>query len=193
MATVYRTCNVCEAMCGMTLTVEDNRVTEIRPDPDDVFSRGHICPKGPAMREVLEDPDRLRAPLRRTRAGWETISWREALDEAAARLSAVQRDHGRDAVGMYVGNPTVHNHGTILLVQGFQRALRTRNRFDANSQDANPKLFACMLVIAGFPRSRSSRSTMPTVGSPVPLTTTASASATSASRASSYARSSLSA
>jgi anaerobic selenocysteine-containing dehydrogenase len=144
--TVYRTCNVCEAMCGMTLTVEDNRVTEIRPDKDDVFSRGHICPKGPAMREVLEDPDRLRAPLRRTTAGWETISWGEALDEAAARLSAVQRDHGRDAVGMYVGNPTVHNHGTILLVQGFQRALRTRNRFDANSQDANPKLFACLMM-----------------------------------------------
>lgn len=146
MATVYRTCNVCEAMCGMTLTVEDNRVTGVRPDKDDVFSRGHICPKGPAMREVLEDPDRLRAPLRRTASGWETISWRAAFDEAAARLSAVQREHGRDAVGMYVGNPAVHNHGTILLVQGFQRALRTRNRFDANSQDANPKLFACMMM-----------------------------------------------
>ncbi|GAC1336319.1 MAG: molybdopterin oxidoreductase family protein [Myxococcales bacterium] len=146
MATVYRTCNVCEAMCGMSLTVEDNRVIDVRPDKDDVFSRGHICPKGPAMREVLEDPDRLRAPMRRTAAGWEPITWRAAFGEAAARLSAVQRDHGRDAVGMYVGNPAVHNHGTILLVQGFQRALRTRNRFDANSQDANPKLFACMMM-----------------------------------------------
>jgi anaerobic selenocysteine-containing dehydrogenase len=143
MATAFRTCNVCEAMCGMVLELEEGRITSIRPDPDDVFSRGHICPKGPAMREVLEDPDRLRKPLRRTASRWEEISWSEAFDEATARLLSLQREHGRDSVGMYVGNPTVHNHGTAILVQAFQRGLRTRNRFDANSQDANPKLFAC--------------------------------------------------
>ncbi len=145
-STHFRTCNLCEAMCGMKLTVEDGRITDVRGDPDDVFSRGHICPKGPAMREVLEDPDRIRHPMRRTASGWERISWREAFDEAASRLAAVRKAHSRNAIGFYVGNPSVHNHGAVLGVPGFSRALGTRNRFDANSQDANPKLFACMMV-----------------------------------------------
>ena len=143
---VHRTCNVCEAMCGMLLEVEDNRVTSARGDPDDVFSRGHICPKGPAMREVLEDKDRLRHPLRRVGSEWQKISWDDALGEAAAKLRAVQKLYGNDALGLYVGNPSVHNHATITALQAFARALRSKNRFDANSQDANPKLYACMAM-----------------------------------------------
>src|SRR3954468_16359108 len=94
-------CNLCDSLCGMRVTVDDNRVTSIRPNPDDVFSRGHICPKGPAMRDFIEDPDRLRGPVRRTATGWEPIGWDEAIDEVAVRLRAVQRAHGRDAVGLY--------------------------------------------------------------------------------------------
>lgn len=141
-----RTCHLCEAMCGLLVTVEEGRVTDIRPDVNDPFSRGHMCPKGYALKELHEDPDRLRAPMRRTAAGWREVSWDDALDEAATRLQAVQRAHGRNAVGVYVGNPAIHNHGTTLAMSGFVGALRTRNRFDANSQDANPKLLACMLM-----------------------------------------------
>ncbi|MSP61443.1 MAG: molybdopterin oxidoreductase family protein [Myxococcales bacterium] len=144
--THYRTCNLCEAMCGMVITVEEGRITGIRGDEEDPFSRGHICPKGPAMREVYEDPDRLRHPMRRTRVGWQRISWEEAFTEAAARISEVRAKHGRDAIGLYAGNPTVHNHGATIGLQGFARALGSKSRFDANSQDANPKLFACMLM-----------------------------------------------
>lgn len=144
--TVYRTCNVCEAMCGLAMTVEEGRITGVRADKDDVFSRGHICPKGPAMREVLEDPDRVRVPLRRTGSSWKEISWDEALDETATRLRELRAKHGKDSVGIYLGNPNVHNHGAILGVQGFAKAVGTKNRFDANSQDANPKLFACMVM-----------------------------------------------
>src|SRR5258708_32099417 len=133
MATAFRSCKGCEAMCGMVLEVEEGRITSIRPDPDDVFSRGHICPKGPAMREVLEDPDRLRKPLRRTASGWEEIPWTEAFDEATARFLSLQREHGRDSIGMYVGNPTGANPRTPILVQTFQRAPRPRNRVGANS------------------------------------------------------------
>lgn len=142
----HRTCNVCEAMCGMLMRVEDGRITDVRGDKDDVFSRGHICPKGPAMREVLEDPDRLRRPLRRTKGGWEELSWEQALCETAERLQAVRARHGKHSIGMYVGNPVVHNHGAVIALQGFARALGSRNRFDANSQDANPKLFSSMLM-----------------------------------------------
>jgi anaerobic selenocysteine-containing dehydrogenase len=144
---VPRTCNVCEAMCGMLVTVEDGRITDMRGDPEDPFSRGHICPKGPAMREVLEDPDRLRHPVRRTATGWQRISWDEALGESARRLRDLQQRHGKNAVGVYLGNPTVHNHGTAIMAQGFIRALGSKNRFDANSMDANPKLFASMLML----------------------------------------------
>jgi anaerobic selenocysteine-containing dehydrogenase len=84
--TIPRTCNVCEAMCGMLVSVDDaGRITGVRGDPDDPFSRGHICPKGPAMREVQEDPDRLRHPVRRTPGGWERVSWDEALGLCARR------------------------------------------------------------------------------------------------------------
>jgi anaerobic selenocysteine-containing dehydrogenase len=143
---IPRTCNVCEAMCGMLVTVENGRITDMRGDPEDPFSRGHICPKGPAMREIQEDPDRLRHPVRRTARGLEPVSWDEALAETARRLREVQARHGRDAIGVYLGNPTVHNHGAGIFVQGLLRALGTRNRFDANSVDANPKLLACLLM-----------------------------------------------
>src|SRR2546428_13485240 len=108
--TRHRTCNLCEAMCGLLMRVEAGRIEDIRADPDDVFSRGHICPKGPAMREVLEDPDRLRTPVRRTPGGWQPVSWDEALAEAAERLRAIRRDHDKDAVAYYLGNPSVHGH-----------------------------------------------------------------------------------
>jgi anaerobic selenocysteine-containing dehydrogenase len=142
----YRTCNLCEAMCGMVVSVDQGRITEIRGDRDDVFSRGHICPKGPAMREIHEDPDRLRHPLRRTAAGWERIGWDDALHEVATRLHAIERAHGRDAVAMYTGNPAGHNHGALLMSQVFATALGSKNRFDANSQDANPRLYANLLM-----------------------------------------------
>jgi anaerobic selenocysteine-containing dehydrogenase len=137
-------CNLCEALCGLEVDVEGGRVTAVRGNPADVLSRGHLCPKGPALAELYDDPDRLRAPVRRTASGWQTISWDEALDEAARRLRAIRREHGKDAIGYYVGNPTVHNHRAAIGMQLLQSALGTRNRFDANSQDSNPRLFACM-------------------------------------------------
>jgi anaerobic selenocysteine-containing dehydrogenase len=131
-------------MCGMVATVEDGRVTDLRGDPDDVFSRGHICPKGPALRELHEDPDRLRKPVRRTSAGWEPISWEEAFAFAAGGIAGIREKHGRNAIGVYGGNPMAHNHGGALGMQAFMAALGTHNRFDANSQDSNPKIFAAM-------------------------------------------------
>lgn len=140
------TCNLCEALCGLHVTVESGQVIDIRGNPDDVHSRGHVCPKGPALRELYHDPDRLRTPLRRTPSGFVPVSWDEALTEIATRLRAIQREHGRDAVGYYVGNPVVHNHRSALGSQLLQAVLGTRSRFDPNSQDGNPRLFACMQV-----------------------------------------------
>jgi anaerobic selenocysteine-containing dehydrogenase len=136
--TRFRTCTLCEAMCGLALEVDGGRVVSIRGDADDPFSRGHICPKGAALADVHADPDRLRQPMRRTPGGWQPVSWDEALDEAAERLRAVRHAHGRDAVAVYQGNPTVHNFGSMLYAPGFIRALGTRNRFSATSVDQLP-------------------------------------------------------
>lgn len=142
----FRTCNLCEAMCGLRIETSGGRVTSIRGDEEDPFSKGHICPKAVALQDLHEDPDRLRQPVRRTATGWEPISWEEALDETARRLHAIQREHGKDALGVYVGNPTVHDHGAMLFLPLLLRALRTRNRFSATSVDQLPHHLAAYLM-----------------------------------------------
>src|SRR5262245_43210090 len=136
--THFRTCHLCEAMCGIAVELEGDKIVAIRGDPDDPFSHGHVCPKAVALQDVHDDPDRLRRPLRRTASGWEEIGWDEALDEAARRLHAIQEAHGPNAVAVYQGNPTVHNHGAILFGQLFLRSLGSRSRFSATSVDQLP-------------------------------------------------------
>ena len=139
--THFRTCSLCEAMCGLAIEVDGPRVVSIRGDVDDVFSRGHICPKAVALQDLHDDPDRLRRPIRREGSDWREIGWDEALDFAADGLAQVQRTHGPNAVAVYQGNPTVHNYGAILYGQLFQRALRTRSRYSATSVDQLPTSF----------------------------------------------------
>jgi len=131
-------------MCGLAVNVDDGRVKDIRGDKDDVFSHGHLCPKGPALRDLHDDPDRLRGPVRRTVRGWEPLAWSDALDLAADRLDAVRRRHGPDSVAMYVGNPVAHSYAALLGIPILQAAIGSKNHFDTNSQDGNPKIFACM-------------------------------------------------
>ncbi|MFY1827656.1 molybdopterin oxidoreductase family protein [Myxococcus fulvus] len=134
----FRTCNLCEAMCGLRIELQEERITSIRGDDEDPFSRGHVCPKALALKDLHEDPDRLRHPMRRTAAGWERVSWDEALDAAAKGLHAVQQAHGRDAVASYLGNPNVHNLGNMVFGSELVRALRSKNRFSATSVDQLP-------------------------------------------------------
>ncbi len=133
-------------MCGLVLTVEDDRVVAVRGDDDDPFSRGFMCPKGPALVALHEDPDRVREPLRRTASGWQRIGWDEALDEAATRIHGLQRRHGRDALAVYIGNPAVHNVGAMLYGPEFLRALGTRHRYSATSVDQLPQMLAAYLM-----------------------------------------------
>jgi anaerobic selenocysteine-containing dehydrogenase len=138
----HRTCPLCEAMCGLVIEHRAGAVLSIKPDREDVLSRGHICPKAVALKDLHEDPDRLRGPLRRTATGWEPISWAAALDEVEERVGAVRRLHGSDAVALYLGNPTVHNLGAMLGVGDFIRAVGTRNLYSATSVDQLPHMVA---------------------------------------------------
>jgi len=135
-------CNLCEAICGLTVQVQGERIISIKGNEADPFSRGHICPKAVALKDVHEDPDRLRRPVRRVGQGvdarWVEISWDEAFDLVARELVKVRQQHGPNAVGIYQGNPTVHNWGNITHGPLFMGQLKTRNRFSATSVDQLP-------------------------------------------------------
>jgi anaerobic selenocysteine-containing dehydrogenase len=145
--TRLHTCMLCEAVCGLAVELEGGRVVSVRGDPDDPFSRGHICPKAAAIPDLMEDPDRVREPLRREGATWGPVSWRQALAEAGERLAGIQRRHGPDSVGLYLGNPTVHGFGASTGAVLFSRALGSRSRFSATSVDQLPQMLASLEVL----------------------------------------------
>jgi anaerobic selenocysteine-containing dehydrogenase len=135
-------CNLCEAICGLELTIDKGEVTGIRGNPDDPLSRGHICPKGVAIADIYTDPDRLRRPVRRIGTGasarWEEISWDEAFDAVADGLASTINQHGTDALGIYLGNPSVHSLGALTHGLSLIKSFRTRNKFSATSVDQLP-------------------------------------------------------
>ncbi len=138
--TIFRTCTLCEANCGLALDVEDGRITAVRGDDDDPFSQGYICAKGVAIGAVHDDPDRLRQPMRRQPDGsFAPVAWDTAFDEIERRLKSIQAAHGKDAVALYVGNPIIHNHGALVLRQSLMNALGSRNVYSASSQDTAPR------------------------------------------------------
>ncbi|MFQ3580426.1 MAG: molybdopterin oxidoreductase family protein [Chloracidobacterium sp.] len=139
----YRACNLCEALCGLEITLKDGAITRIEGDRQDPFSRGYVCPKGVALQDLHDDPNRLRHPVRRTPGGtWQRIAWESAFDEIATRLRDIQSRHGLNAVATYQGNPAVHNFGTVLSFPSFVRTLKTRNIYSASSVDQLPHMVA---------------------------------------------------
>ncbi|GAA2147948.1 molybdopterin oxidoreductase family protein [Nocardioides koreensis] len=144
-------CNLCEAICGLRITLEDGVVTGVRGNPDDPLSRGHICPKGVAIADVHADPDRLRRPVRRVtgasgETSWQEIGWDEALDLAAEGIAASVNRHGRQALGIYLGNPNVHSLGAMTHGTAMVRGFRTRNTFSATSVDQLPHQLVAHLM-----------------------------------------------
>lgn len=134
----YRTCPLCEAACGLEVQHDGGQVVRIRGDREDVFSRGYICPKGSTLKQLHEDPDRLRAPLVKCQGTHTEVTWREAFEEIERRLLPIIRDYGPDAVATYLGNPSAHNMAAIFLPP-LLRSLGTRNRFSASTVDQMPK------------------------------------------------------
>lgn len=138
LKTQFRTCNICEAMCGLIVTYDDTQVHSIKPNPKDPLSRGHICPKAIALQDFRTDPDRVTTPLKKVDGEFVPISWDEAYAFAAHRLAAVQQAHGKDGVGIYLGNPNAHKFGNLLTLPGLVKALGTSNRYSSATADQIP-------------------------------------------------------
>src|SRR5262245_48427253 len=143
---VHRICPFCEACCGLELKVDEGRITAIRGYDEDVHSAGFLCPKATALRDLHEDPDRLRAPLVKRDGKHVEVTWDEAFAEIERRLVPILEKHGRDAVAMVIGNPSVHKLGLTLYTARLTRAIGTTNLFSASTLDQMPKQLSTGLM-----------------------------------------------
>ncbi|MFD3328981.1 molybdopterin oxidoreductase family protein [Streptomyces sp. NPDC058701] len=137
--TALRICPLCEATCGLTLTLDGAAVTGARGDREDVFSRGFICPKGAAFGQLDADPDRLRGPLVRRDGRLRDATWEEAYETIAAAVPALVGEYGAQSAGVVLGNPNVHTMAGALYPPLLLKALGTRNLFTASTVDQMPK------------------------------------------------------
>ncbi len=137
-----RICPFCEATCGLRVEVRGREVLAVTGDEKDIFSRGHLCPKGVAIGELDADPARLRHPLLRRGSDFEEVSWEAAFAFVAERLPAIQAEHGRDAVGVFIGNASAHSLALSLYNGALAGALHTKNFFSAGTTDQQPKQVA---------------------------------------------------
>lgn len=138
-ATHHITCPLCEATCGLEVTTDGDQVVRIRGDREDVFSKGFICPKGSTLKQLHEDPDRLTTPMIKRDGRFEPAGWDEAFDLIADRLPPLLEQHGRNALGMFLGNPNVHNLAGQLYLRPIIMAAGTTNLFSASTVDQMPK------------------------------------------------------
>jgi NADPH-dependent glutamate synthase beta subunit-like oxidoreductase/formylmethanofuran dehydrogenase subunit B len=136
--THYRTCTLCEAMCGIKIEFQGERILQISGDEQDTHSNGHICPKGYALQDLHNDPERLKTPLKRIGEQWAPIDWDEAFEEVGDRIASIQKEHGNDAVSAYWGNPGSHSLDIMTTMAPFRKALGSRNLFTASSLDQMP-------------------------------------------------------
>lgn len=140
MTTAHRTCPICQAVCGLTITIDDSkRVTSVRGDQDDPFSKGYICPKGASFGRIDEDPDRLRVPMIRTGDQWAEATWDEAFLAVERGLTRITEEHGKDAVAVYFGNPTYHTMAGFLYRMPLIQSLGTKNVYSSGTIDHMPK------------------------------------------------------
>ena len=144
--THHRICPLCEACCGLEIKVASGKVISIRGHDADVFSAGYICPKGVALKDLHEDPDRLRTPLIKRNGLFEQATWGEAFAEIERRLPPLMAAHGRNATAVVVGNPSAHKIGLLTYFGKLARALGTKNVFSASTLDQMPKQLASGLM-----------------------------------------------
>ncbi len=151
ITTHIRTCPLCEAMCGLEIHVDtQQQVTLIRPDREDVWSKGFICPKGTTLGHLHHDPDRIREPMVRDGETWREVSWEAAFRRCDELIHGVLERHGKSAMTCYIGNPTIHNLSLSRYVGLFVGLSGLPMLYSAGTVDQWPKNVSCMLMYGGM-------------------------------------------
>ena len=149
-ASAHRICPFCEAACGLELDLDGGKPVRIRGDENDVFSKGFLCPKAIGLKDLHDDPDRLRTPLIKRDGKFMAATWDEAYAEIERRLPPIIAAGGPNAVGTVLGNPVSHKMGLTLYFPRLARALGTRNMFSASSVDQVPKMLSVGLMFGAW-------------------------------------------
>jgi len=137
----YRTCHLCETMCGIAVEHDGEKILSIKGDKNDVLSKGHICPKATGLQDIYHDPNRLRRPVKRFGDQWREISWAQAFDEVGRRLAEIQERYGQDAVGSHAGRQVAHSYQSLLMIMPTRQIIGSKNVYTASSVDQLPHNF----------------------------------------------------
>jgi anaerobic selenocysteine-containing dehydrogenase len=103
---VFRSiCGFCHSNCGLKVHVRNGKISSVEGDPDHPVNKGHLCIKARAIKQLVESEDRLKYPLKKTKGGLVRISWGEALDFAADRLTKIREKYGPESLVRFAGAP----------------------------------------------------------------------------------------
>ena len=141
-------CRICEPLCGLIATVDDGRLTSLRPDIDNPSSKGFACTKGVGMHQVVNDPDRVTVPLRRIGGPgeFEPTTWDQALSDIAARFARTRKERGADSIAVTIGNPMAFSYSAVIWSKGFQKAIGTPWYYGINSEDGGSRIAAFKIL-----------------------------------------------
>lgn len=146
--TQHTFCRLCEGACGLTVQVTDGRVVDVKPDPQNPLSRGFMCVKGKNSPRIIDDPNRILHPQRRSGDDWTPVGWDSAIAQIAAQIMSIKQAHGPEAIALYLGNPTAMSSSTAFVAGAFLRSLGSRQQYSAMSLD-NMNKFAIAELMYG--------------------------------------------
>lgn len=148
--TVHTFCRICESLCGLEVTTQNNKIIDVKPDDQHVSTMGFSCVKGLKQHEMFSSPDRLKYPMKKTTTGFERIHWHQAMKEIGTKVRKIIKEDGPNSVGMYVGTAAGFSVIHPVFAQGFMTGLGSRSMYSSSTQDCSNK-FAASRLIYGFP------------------------------------------
>lgn len=139
-------CRICNAMCGVVVTVEGDSVVRVRGDDEHPLSRGYACPKGRALGAFHHHPHRLNVPVRRTGASDHELDWATATSEIAAQLQALMATYGPDSVGMYLASGSAFDTNGRRAAERFLKVIGSQQKYTATTVDTPCKPLVAELI-----------------------------------------------
>ena len=148
---VLTDCSLCYHSCGTRVTIKDGKAIKIRGLESHPLNKGRLCPKGANALEVIYSPDRLKRPLKRINGGLEEISWDQALDEIAEKLTRFKEAYGPQILGIFCGSIGVENLEMSTLVHLLRSGFGSPNFFSVESICYRMRIRTRQMTFARYP------------------------------------------